>query len=457
MSVAAAAAQSPTPGRSVPSAGRPRAGWFVAGTVLLLAATAAWIAYRGVIVKPDSSSYLRSAVHRTAGYPMLLDLCRVLPGRQGRLWGAIAIQSALGIGAATWLLLELRRRFRLGNPSALATLVALVSPFWTLNLGNLILSQALAYGFFLLAARSLIRATIDGRLRDYAGYFAWAGAAVLTRPQFVFLHFVSGLLVLDLLIRRRPFRRVVAVVALFAACLAIPGLIDRAWRWHRHDVFASLPYAGQQLIAGALYLAQPEDAGRFAEPDRSLFVEMYRRAREDKLLAPAKEHDEAWLLLPFVRLTLYDVRHYGFVYNKLAWDTGFGTAREMLCPKCGFAATFFAVDGPLRRISLGLTAAHPGDRVRLYLSTLLAAGTPYSWFLVLVALAVAWELGIRRREPVGVAFALALLLHLCNLGLTAVVEPELGRYTFPTTTLYAAMWIVLLRDLIAAPRAPATG
>jgi hypothetical protein len=457
MSVVTAAAPPPSPGRSDPSTGRARAGWFVAGVALLLAATAAWIAYRGVIVKPDTSSYLRGAVHRTAGYPLLLELCRVFPGRAGRLWGAIAIQSALGIGAATWLLVDLRRRFHLGNPSALAALTALLSPFWTLNLGNLVLSQALAYGFFLLAVRSLIRAVLDGRLRDFAGYFAWVGAAVLTRPQFVFLHVVSGLVVLDLLIRRRPWRRVVAVVALFATCLTVPGLVDRAWRWHRHDVFASLPYAGQQLIAGALYLAQPEDAGRFAEPDRSLFVEMYRRAREEKLLAPAKGHEEAWLLLPFVRLTLFDMRHYAFVYNKLAWDTGFGTARELLCPKCSFARTFFAVDPPLRRISLGLTAAHPGDRLRLYLTTLLSAGKPYSWFLVLVALAVAWELGLRRREPVGVAFALALLLHLGNLGLTAVVEPELDRYTFPTTALYAAMWIVLLRELIAARRGSVPG
>jgi hypothetical protein len=452
MSIAKAATDPPIPEPSEPPPRRGRAGLLVAGAVVLLAATAAWIAYRGIIVKPDSSSYLRSAVHRTAGYPMLLELCRVFPGRPGRLWGAIVLQSALGMAAATWLAYELRRRFRLGVPSSLTTLTALLSPFWTLNLGNLVLSQALAYGFFLLAARSLVRAALDGRLRDFVLYFTWAGAAALTRPQFVFLHFVSALVLLEVFVRRRAPRRPLLLAALFAACLIVPGLVDQTWRWHKHGLFESVPYAGQQLIAGSLYVARPGDEELFSGPDRDLFEEMYRRADRDRLLAPVKGHEDAWLLLPFLRLPLYDMRHFGFVYNRLAWDTGFGVAREKLCPKCGFAATFSAVDAPLRRISLALAAAHPGDRLRLYLSTLLAAGRPYSWFLLLLALAAGYELGIRRREPVGVAFVLALLLHACNLGLTAVVEPELERYTFPTTVLYAALWVVLLRDLIVHRR-----
>jgi hypothetical protein len=421
---------------------------------LLLAATGAWIAHKGVVLKPDSRSYLRADVHRSAGYPALIALVRRIFGRS-MLPALVAIQAALGLAAATALALYLGRRFRLGVPTALLVLAILLSPYWTLSVGNLVLSQALAYPLLLLAFRFLVSGVADRRERDLFVYLALAFGCVLVRPQFLFVHSIS-LVAVFCAVRgaSRVSHRVLLAGALAASLLA-PSVIDRTWRWAHYGHFAGLPYLGQQLVTGAVYLAQPDDARLFEGKTRELFLQIHEQAEREHLLEPPKLERHALHVLPGVRVSVMDVRHFDYVYNKIAWRIAFETAARIFCPGCDRAAQFYAVDPPLREISFALMKAHAGKRLELYLSSLLVATTPVEWLVLIVAFAAALHAAVSRNEPAGMALALAVLLHVSNLALVALVEPELDRYTFSTASIYLVSLVLFLHSAAAGRPASA--
>jgi hypothetical protein len=290
------------------------------------------------------------------------------------------------------------------------------------------------------------------QLRSSSPLFLLAAATVLTRPQFLFLHAVSLLVVVALCWSRRPWRRNLPLVALFLASLLIAPLLDRTWRWWRSGSFAGLPYAGQQLIAGALYVSDADDAALFTFRTRELFVAMRERAETSRLL-PRKREEQVWRLLPGLPVPLYNVTHYTLAYNGLAWGDAFPAAAAAFCPGCKPAAQFLAIDPPLRRIALRLIRAHPGRWLLLYLSNLLATAGPRGWLLFGVLFATAASRARRRADPAALALVLAALLHLANLGLTAMVEPELDRYTAPTTVAWLALVVIFLRSVAVGPAA----
>ena len=416
---------------------------------LLLAAVAAEIWRKGVLLRPDSRSYMWAAIHRTAAYPALIELVRRLVG-PALLPTLVAVQSALGLASATVLALHLRRRFALGVPSALTVLAVLLSPYWVLWAGNLVLAQALAYPLFLLALRFLIAGTLDGRDRDLALYFVLAAFTLLARPQFLFLHAVSLVVIVAVASSRRGWRRNLPLVALFAASLLIAPLADRTWRWWRHGTFAGLPYAGHQLIAGALYVSDAEDAALFSGPTRELYEAMHGAAVSQRLVA-RDDNRPPWRPLPGLGLPLYRIEHFRFVYNKLAWQEAFNLASQKFCPGCPPAAAFLAIDPPLREIAFGILRAHPGRWLLLYLSNLLATTGPTEWLLIGLLFAAAAARVRRGPDPAARALLLATVVHVANLGLVAVVEPELDRYTFPTAVAWLALAVVFLRSVAVGP------
>jgi hypothetical protein len=238
----------------------------------------------------------------------------------------------------------------------------------------------------------------------------------------------------------------VLLAGALAASLLAPSVVDRAWRWAHHGRFAGLPYVGQQLVTGAVYFAQPEDALLFEGETRELFLQIHDQAAREHLLEPPTLERHALHVLPGVRVPVMDVGHFDYVYNKIAWRIAFESAARIYCPGCGRAAQFYAVDPPLREISFALMKAHAGKRLELYLSSLLAATTPVEWLVLIVAFAAALYAAVSRKEPAGIALALAVLLHVSNLALVAVVEPELDRYTFSTASIYLASLVLFLHS-----------
>ena len=73
------------------------------------------------------------------------------------------------------------------------------------------MTEPLSYSFFLFALSFLVAFVFDGRTRDWLLYLGFAGLAILTRPQFLFLHVVSVAVLLALALRDRSRRKILLI------------------------------------------------------------------------------------------------------------------------------------------------------------------------------------------------------------------------------------------------------
>ncbi|NRQ33549.1 hypothetical protein HII36_17070 [Nonomuraea sp. NN258] len=197
----------------------------------------------------DSFTYLDTAVHlrpqgafHPAGYPLFLRL--LLPFHSVEV--VVAVQHAMGLGIGVMIYALLRRRSLPGWGASLAAVPVLFDPSF-LRLEHAILSDVQVI-FLIVAALSVLmwRDQVSARAAVAAGLLlALAG---LTRTAAVPLLGLAGLY---LLLRRTPWRRVVA----FALAGALPLLGYAGWYAQHHGRFALSGSDGVALWARTMTFA----------------------------------------------------------------------------------------------------------------------------------------------------------------------------------------------------------
>lgn len=394
------------------------------------------IVRRGWDVTTDSAGYIEGVVLRSPLYPLLIAACRSLFG-EGALWAVVAIQASLAVAAVGTVAAFLRYRLRTHPAVALAAAAILDFPLLVSRIANHILTESVAYALFLLAFVVLLEALSR---RSEALYFAHLGLVsltVLTRPQFVFLLPVSAA-ALVLLLLGKPWRKRVAATLALLATLAFTWFADRGYHWLRHDHFGNVPFTGVQLIAGALYVSQETDGALFSGDEADFFRQVRGQAAEAGHLASDNPHPGS--LGAFVE-------HFSASYNDIVWTNVARTyARRYhgggkMSPKA-----YAEMDDVLNRMALRLIAANPLAYLRLYVSNLAFGVGANTLFLLLgLGAAAAWLAVDGQR--IGLAFALALLLHLANTSVVALFEPAIHRYLFHTESLLLAVVPALLVSL----------
>ena len=419
----------PAPERSAVARALPVAGITLAVVALALS--------RGWALGVDSPGYIDGKVFRTPVYPLLLELARALFGPDAGLTAVFLLQTLFGCGVAALFVRRLARRFALPTWLEILVLLAFLEPFYGyLRLGNRILTEPIAYGLLLLVVDRLL-AWLESRSgRDGLLICVLTAVAILHRPQFLFLLPAEGLTLLAVTVPRREWRRLAAGLAALAATLATVSLADQGVRWLRHGRFTSVPFTGTQLSVAALYLARPEDAELFEAELRDHFVALQGAVAASGLSAPAAAPDRGARAL---------LRGYERVYNPLLWHT----VLPLLCERtsgsgCDSADDYLASEAILIELSPPLLARHAGDWAALVGVGLVRH--PGLWYLIAAALVLTAG-GRRLSAPVRRALTLVATLAAANLGLVALVEPVLKRYSFYTDLPTVALTAVALVDL----------
>ncbi len=385
---------------------------------------------RGIELAKDSSGYLEGAVFRAPLYPLILEALELVFGRHA-LTATLVGQITFGLVAVAALVLYLRRAIELPDWLAwLAAALLLVPYAGPLAVANRVLSEALAYPLFLLAVRSLLGAILEDRWGRFAAATGWAAALVLTRQQFLFLWPLLTLCALLWLLERSVRRRGLAALALVVTVASGVELADRGYRLVRHGRFARAPFAGLQLLAGALYVSPGALAERLPAAQRDLFVALHAEGRERRLLAEANPSpggvaSYAW--------------HFRQGYNEIVWRLIVPAMRERIG-----GDDWFAVEAELLPLARALIRAEPLAFLRLYVANLLSAlGVWYAMLLgVITPLTLAR--GLAHRSAPDLAAGLLALSHLANCALVALVEPLKMRYSFYTDGLLLVLLVLLV-------------
>ena len=414
-------------------------------------ALAAAFAVRGPQLAIDSSGYLDHSPMRSAGYPLLLDVARLVAGSQG-LRLAVFLQ-ALGSFAAIALLID-RLRVRLGAGPLVQVLAAMGLAAGPVAFAGTIVSESLAFTCFIAAVARALDAACDrddASGRHLGACAAWLAGATLARPQFLFAWPLLGLGVIAHLVARRGLRPTSRRLQLPLMLLVVflgQWSIQRGYNQLRHGRLQGSGLTGLQLATVNLYLADRGDVDAIAAtlpPDDGRALEVaFGALQERHLLASTTPGGYT------------PAMYFHHVYNDVCWEAiaaAWGLAEDSAAP----VERWDQLDAVTRSVALGLLARHPVRYVKHVLSMmwwqykfflLLALGA-----LVLAGSALRLRLGDSDGDAAARAVLVAAALWFANLTLVCMVELPIARYCFYTDGLLVAVIVAVVGRALAAPPA----
>ncbi len=226
-------------------------------------------AARSAQVTGDTDSYTLHLHKRTPGYPLFLDLARLVSTGDG-MKAAQVLQTAAGTVAA--LCLSLFLGAGLGATRWLYLVHALLL-FPVVRLGKIIGPESLCYALFLLFLVALGQAARRPSGAAVGRMLAAMVALVLTRPQFLFLYPVVLLFLVWLAFAfRRRWSQRAAWAGLLAAALLIPPAAQRTYNYVFSGKAQDYSIIGWQLLTVAAYVADDDVAGQIGDPKAASFL-----------------------------------------------------------------------------------------------------------------------------------------------------------------------------------------
>lgn len=389
----------------------------------------------------DTVSYVDHAIHRTPGYPLFLDLARLLGGDHG-FKVAQLLQLAVGIAGAAHLSLTLRDCFRV--PRALFLALHLVFLFPQSRFASHIVTESLSHGLFFLLLSFATRSFFRRGAGPILGVALCLAALLLLRPQFLFLvPLLPPYAAWLLYTRRGELRRLLLPVLALGLALPATLLAQSAYNYAYSGRFARIPFTGVQTATVALFLSEPGDAARLPEgPLRRYFELASRPLEEGRWRAQHRP--------PFFSYFEHFAQHYNDIYLRAVVP-----AYQQLTGRDTLAADDWVA---LDRLTLDLTARllrRHGPQLAFHGLKQLQEAGGYLPLFMLALVILPGVLYLRSAYAGALAAAAVGLMGFSNYFLVALVEPLGTRYTMYTEQVqlpFALCLCVYLARYGAPPR-----
>ena len=402
----------------------------------------------------DTETYFNGTLIRSPLYPFVINVFRFLCGNSFEYW-LVAFQLILGGWAIHTFCSVVSRQFSLPPWGVLVTLALAASPYFGLSIqtGNAILGEGLAYPLFLFAIYFLIRGLTEKSFRSIGIFVLFSVLLVLTRKQFLFLYPIAFFLIGYFFFNgggraKTLYLLMILVVGGFSA-----SFIEYANNYLRHNHFSPTSYTGIQLITMAIYVSKSTDILAIRDEQQAkLFQEIYSRTNQKKItldtLADARQNQfinkfqHFYTNYPDIMTTVTRAVEDVYLGKSFTGDEGRITV-ERETTRLAFT---LIQENPRRyammyllNVSYGLGGHGIGD----------GYGIRGNYFVLLQLVAVlllcAYSIRHRQKRPAAVVMIFLLLLHFANIAQVALVVPALDRYTFYTSTVL----MVLLAALIS--------
>jgi hypothetical protein len=381
-----------------------------------------WLAV-GVRFDGDSGSYIDGTLLRSPLYPLIIDIFSFIDSSLNVL---ILFQLLLGLAAIHVFLRTMRQIFDFSFITSTVVLVFISLPYYFITvrlrffIGNLIMTEAICYPLFLLAAAAIFHALIQKKLRFYLYFILITTFLILTRRQFLFLYPFFGLVWLTLFLQKEKieFSRLMLLV-IFIFSIIATNMIEKTYQYIKHDRFSTVPFTGRQLLVIPMFVANESDKNLFAEEkQRDIFVHIY-----DEMVGEGL----AFIHKGSPSIDTYNV--YERYYNHVSHDIIPRSARRVM----GKQYDEYEMNALTSQMSLVLIKHNFKDFLKLYLKNIEvnSGKKPFVLFLILVFTLTLIDY-VRRRSKVSLILLFALILQLGNYMLIALVEPIIWRYTVYT-------------------------
>ena len=391
----------------------------------------------------DTETYTDASLSRSPLYPFVIDVFRFLCGNSFEYW-LVAFQLILGGWAIHTFCGVVSRQFSLPPWGFLVTLALAASPYFGLSIqtGNAILGEGLAYPLFLFAICFLIKGLVEVSFRSIVIFVLFSVLLVLIRKQFLFLYPITLLLIGYFFFKgggqaKTLYLLVILMVGGFSA-----SFIEYANNYLRHGHFVPISHSTSLLLTMAVYVSKSTDTLAISDEQQAkLFREIYSDVNQKKIILDTLDTGQ----------NLYMNKFQHFYTNYPAIMTSISHAADKIY--LGKSSTEnegrISAAKEMTRLTLTLIQENPQRYAMMYLLNISyglgghGIGDGYgirgNYFallqLVAVLLLCAYSVQCQQKKPVAIVMFSLLLLHLANIAQVALALPAFDRYTFYTSTV----------------------
>ncbi len=296
-----------------------------------------WYWHDGVILTPDSDSYITMQADREPGYCFYLWFLRLIFGKKSYLDIAVVLQCIIaGISTAVFTL-SLKKRFQLSNIISFGV--------WGIQCGltllnrfvaqrgysyfNSIRTEALAYSFYLFLILGLLAILYDNRVEEcplhgsvHKGIVTslfWAVVLTSIRKQMLVSFGLIFLAVIYAWWKEKGWKKAV----LYSAVIVLLGfgstrLIDCTYNFAFRGIFTAHTGDSSFILGNELYVANKEMAKNLtSDENRAIFLEILARCDEDEY--NIRYAGDGWYGLQ---------DHYSMSYDRIKFDVAMPVIRE---------------------------------------------------------------------------------------------------------------------------------
>lgn len=286
-----------------------------------------WYFHDGVIITPDSDSYITMQADREPGYCLYLWFLRIVFGNKLSLEAAAVLQCIIAGLSTAIFTLSLKRRF--GLPLVISFGVWFIQCGLTLlnrfvaqrgySYFNSIRTEALAYSFYLFLILGLLGILYDRSKKSVLTSLIWAVILTSIRKQMLV---AFGLILLSCLYawwREKGWKR----AALYSAVIVVLGLlgtrlIDCTYNYAFRGEFTSHTGDSSFILGNEIYAANADMAESISsEVNREIFLEIMARCDAEEY--NIKYAGEGWYGLQ---------DHYSTAYDRIKFDVVMPVIRE---------------------------------------------------------------------------------------------------------------------------------
>lgn len=397
--------------------------------------------HKGVILVPDSQSYINHYDIRMGLYPLCISLFQYC--FKGYALNFLIYFQLISAFLSTYLLTHfLHKTFKL--PSLLYWMCVFLfhMPIIVFQISNEILSEGLSYPLFLITSFCFLRGIW---LEDIKFLYCFTFSACLltfTRQQYIFYYIVAYSSLLYLALARPHFQK--KLQYFFSITLSICAFViaERSYHYVYHGTFSGTPFTGIEMIVRPVYISTEETSKIFKDPKEQEFIrEAVKNSVAQKFMNP--DLDKRELNTPtHSNLMKYQIAVplLNQIWDKNSFDKDNGRVTS------SFEYMQF-IDKKALHISFNIIKNNSFSYMVSYAKEVIHGfgGYAYFGFIFLLSVVFLWNIVLKEiLLPYYVLFSFASLIHLGNLMMISFFEPPIMRYTYSTAILLFSMLIVML-------------
>ncbi len=400
-----------------------------------------YVIWLGVVIEPDTISYVGFSLITPPGYGTFLFVFRKLLGEDHYFPVIVFLQLVLGFASCLFLVRTIEKAFKVHKNLLILLDVILLAPIFISEylVVNRIVTQGLAYPCFLIISTFLIQYLFLKNNKAIVWLLIAVFIGALIRTQFFFSIPVLILVFGYQWYTTKEKKKLIVPIMVVVLIPLMVSILQKTFNYVIHDRYTNISSTGAQVMVLPFYVSDPEDYQVYDDPEtQAYFKHMYEIALERKLL------DDF-----YVPLNDNVFHHFDYNFAHISYGILSEEGRKFLKPfDPGSFDAMIANDKFLMDMWLPLLFDNFWKCLDLFYKNIEHAfgGFYMIWFCALLFIGSLYY-WFRYQEKLALLALLMMLLTFSNIMLVCIVQHSIGRYMMYHQWFIPVLFILLLNEI----------